>query len=181
MCADVQQAVEALRSVPSHMSYNVTVVDAAGDWATVFLAPDRPAIVTRAAYTTNHQLGIEWPRHGRFSNTQGRSDHLEALLSTPDLNADELLREFLSAPLASTGYHRGFGTIYTALYRPAAGRMSLHWMDGSREDHDLAQVTPRSRLIRFSADGSSSVRAHDAAQAPGTLPPSQPRHFSQTP
>ena len=34
ICTDVQQAVAALRAVPSHMSYNVTVADASGDWAT---------------------------------------------------------------------------------------------------------------------------------------------------
>ncbi len=156
MCTDVQQAVEALRSVSSHMSYNVTVVDASGDWATVYLAPDRPAIVTRSPFTTNHQLGVEWPRHGRFSNSKGRLDHLETLFQQPDLTADRLLGEFLSPPLASTGYARGFGTVYTALYRPVTQKISLVWMDGSREDHDLDAIGQRERLVHFSPAGSHS-------------------------
>ncbi len=157
MCADVQQAVEALRAVPSHMSYNVTVADASGDFATVFMAPDRPAIVTRTPYTTNHQLGVEWPRHGRFSNTKGRADHLEALFGNPYLTADQLKDEFLTQPLASTGYEGGFGTIYTATYRPKKREISLHWMDGTHEDYDLGSVDPRERLVHYSEAGSKSL------------------------
>jgi predicted choloylglycine hydrolase len=159
MCVDVQQAIEALRAVPSHMSYNVTVVDAAGDWATVYLAPDRPTIVTRTPYATNHQIGVEWPRHGRFSNTQGRSDHLEALLNDPATTPGSLLGEFLTAPLASTRYSRGFGTVYTAAYRPHGGSISLSWMDGSHEAWTLGSVDRRERLVEFTSAGSRSLYA----------------------
>lgn len=165
MCADVPQAVEALRSIPSHMSYNVTVVDASGDWSTVLMAPDRPAIVTRTPYTTNHQLGVEWPRHGRISNTKGRANHLRALLDNPRLTADQLTGAFLSKPLASTGYDRGFGTIYTATYRPHAREMALHWSDGTREDHALASIEQRERLIHYSTAGSRSISDHSDKQA----------------
>lgn len=164
MCADVQQAVEALRAVPSHMSYNVTVADAAGAWATVMMAPDRPAIVTRTPFTTNHQLGVEWPRHGRFSNTLGRADHLASMFENAHLTTDQLVSEFLTAPLASTGYDKGFGTIYTAAYRPKEQRMTLHWMDGAREDYALDEVTPRERLIHYSPDGSQAVSRHSRTQ-----------------
>lgn len=163
MCADVPQAVEALRAVPSHMSYNVTVADAAGDWATVYLAPDRPAIVTRTPFATNHQLGVEWPSHGRFSNTLGRADHLKEVLRDPTLTADALTREFLQAPLASTGYDRGFGTVYTAAYRPATGAISLAWMDGTHEDWTLGSIDSRARRIAFSAEGSRCVPGQTGA------------------
>lgn len=157
ICADVQQAVEALRCVPSHMSYNVTVADASGDWATVFTAPDRPAIVRKSPFTTNHQLGVEWPRHGRFSNTLGRADHLAGLFETPNLSGAQLTSEFLRPPLASTGYERGFGTIYTAAYRPGLGRMSLHWMDGTRVDHNLNAPKQMTRRMWYSHTGSHSL------------------------
>ncbi len=163
MCADVQQAVEALRAVPSHMSYNVTVADEAGDWATVMMAPDRPAIVTHSPFTTNHQLGVEWPRHGRFSNTQGRADHLETVFENANLTTDQLIGEFLTAPLASTGYDKGFGTIYTAAYRPQARTMSLLWMDGSYENHDLEGIMPSERLVHYSPTGSQSI-SHGLSQ-----------------
>lgn len=157
LCTDVQQAVEALRTVPSHMSYNVTVADTAGGWATVMLAPDRPAIVTDDRFTTNHQLGVEWPRHGRFSNTLERAKHLASMFESTHLSTDLLINEFLRAPLASTGYEKGFGTIYTAVYRPLARRMSLHWMDGAREDHALENVIPGERFIHYSSAGSQAA------------------------
>ncbi|PVA10951.1 hypothetical protein DC366_03965 [Pelagivirga sediminicola] len=166
MCVDVPQAVEALRAVPSHMSYNLTVADASGDWATVYVSPDRPAIVTRTPFATNHQLGVEWPHHGRFSNTQGRSDHLEHLLSDPSLTAAELEAAFLTSPLASTRYDKGFGTVYTACYRPAAGTISLAWMDGTREDWTLDAIDSRARLVAFNETGSRSVQPQGAPPLP---------------
>jgi predicted choloylglycine hydrolase len=54
VCASTEEAVRVLRRVPVHMSYNVTALDAAGQWATVYLAPDRPARVTDLAEVTNH-------------------------------------------------------------------------------------------------------------------------------
>ncbi|ABG30516.1 hypothetical protein CEP88_14340 [Roseobacter denitrificans] len=159
-CADVPQALEALRRIPSHMSYNVTVLDGTGAFATVYLAPDRPAIVTRTPYTTNHQLGVEWPRHGRFSRTKERAEHLEQLFSDPTLSPEALRHAFLTAPLANTGYDKGFGTIYTSLYRPRQRAVSLFWMDGSREDFSLVAMEPRLRKIRFTASGSYAVPGH---------------------
>ena len=85
VCADVPDAVEALRGLPCHMAYNLTLLDRRGAHATVLLAPDRPPIVTGAPFATNHQLGVEWPRHGRLSQTLERADFLERALSDPGL------------------------------------------------------------------------------------------------
>ena len=46
VCGTVDEAVRVLRRVPVHMSYNVTALDRGGRWATVYVAPDRPAVVT---------------------------------------------------------------------------------------------------------------------------------------
>ena len=128
-CTDTSEAVAALRAVPCHMSYNITVLDRNCRWATVFLAPDRPAIITRSRFATNHQLGVEWPRHARVSNTL-REQHLRALLTLEGLEADTLADNFTQAPLFSTNYTAGFGTVYTAAYRPATGEVTLRWRDG---------------------------------------------------
>lgn len=42
VCGEVADAVEVLHRVPSHMSYNVTLLDRAGKSLTVQVAPDRP-------------------------------------------------------------------------------------------------------------------------------------------
>jgi hypothetical protein len=139
------------------MSYNVTLTDRSGEVATVFLAPDRPAIVTRQPWATNHQLGVEWPRHGRISNTLARADHLETLLKHPAPNAAMLQNAFLSRPLFSTNYAEGFGTVFTASYRPTAGEVSLSWKDGTSERWTNWTLDPRRRPIGYDARGSHAA------------------------
>jgi predicted choloylglycine hydrolase len=50
-----------------------------------------------------------------------------ALLDDPAVDADAFTESFLRAPLFSTSYANGFGTLYTAAYRPALGDMRLIW------------------------------------------------------
>ncbi len=157
-CRDTQDAIEAMRAVPTHMSYNVTVIDKAGDWATVFLAPDRPPMVRQQAWATNHQLGVEWPRHGRVSNTLGRAEHLEDLLRTSPQGHD-LSQAFNKAPIFSTNYAEGFGTVYTAAYRPTLGTVQLSWKDGTRKSFDLHQPSHQAQPIAYGADGSFAPTA----------------------
>ena len=127
VCADVPDAVEALRGLPCHMAYNLTLVDGRGRHATVLMSPDRPAIVTPAPFATNHQIGVEWPRHGRLSQTLERAALLEEMLEEAELDGPALLARFLAPPLHRRSYRAGFGTVYTATYRPAAGRMRIDW------------------------------------------------------
>jgi predicted choloylglycine hydrolase len=109
------------------MAYNLTLLDRTGACATVLLAPDRPPIVSGARFATNHQLGVEWPRHGRLSQTLERAAFLERALAVPDVDGPELVRLFLAPPLHRRRYALGFGTVYTAAYRPATGRMQIIW------------------------------------------------------
>jgi predicted choloylglycine hydrolase len=152
VCADVPDAVEALRGLPCHMSYNLTLLDRQGQHATVLLAPDRPPIVTPATSVTNHQLGVEWPRHGRLSRTVERAAFLAGELDRGQLDGDGLLRLFLAPPLHSRGYGSGFGTVYTAAYRPAAGRIQLAWPGGQPWAQGFGDFTEGHRAITF-ADG----------------------------
>ncbi len=170
-CADTSEAVAALRAVPSHMSYNITVLDREGRWATVFLAPDRPAIVTRSRFATNHQLGVEWPRHARVSNTLLREQHLRALLALPGLAAEVLAENFTQAPLFSTRYDAGFGTVYTAAYRPAAGEVTLCWRDGVQRRVSFDDFERGDIRVDYSSGGST---ASDVARADTTPTPGGP-------
>jgi predicted choloylglycine hydrolase len=127
VCADVPDAVEALRGLPCHMAYNLTLVDREGRHATALLSPDRPPIVQDARFATNHQIGVEWPRHARLSQTLERAAYLARELEAPGLDGAGLRRRFLAPPLHRRRYALGFGTVYTATYRPAAGAMRLDW------------------------------------------------------
>jgi hypothetical protein len=131
LCETTAEAVEVLRRVPSHMAYNVTLLDRQGDYATAFVSPDRPTQVTRKPVATNHQQSIEWPEHARFSRTLERERFLTEQLADAGLTEEALLRAFLRAPLFNTHYRHGFGTLYTAIYRPLQGKVEFHWPDGS--------------------------------------------------
>lgn len=125
-CSGVDEAVEALVRIPSHMSYNVTVIDKSGAFKTVILAPDRAPRVTDAAFATNHQGQVEWPENAQFNQTVERSDFLENMLAQ-NVSADHLADAFLQMPLYHTRFTVGMGTLYTAVYRPEEGSVQLRW------------------------------------------------------
>jgi predicted choloylglycine hydrolase len=126
-CTTTNEAVEVLCRVPSHMSYNVTVLDRRGAFKTVFIAPDRQPLVQDLAMTTNHQQGVEWQQHARASATLERERALQRYLTRYAGDSERLLRAFLRPPLHSTAYRHGFGTLYTAVYRPRSLQLEYLW------------------------------------------------------
>ncbi|SFA97060.1 Predicted choloylglycine hydrolase [Poseidonocella pacifica] len=128
-CATTAEAAETLARIPCHMSYNVTVIDAARNFVTAYLAPDRPAILTHAAVATNHQERVEWSSHARFTATVERERYLLQRLTLHPETQEKFIRAFLRPPLYSTAFDAGFGTLYTAAYRPAQGQLELFWPD----------------------------------------------------
>lgn len=126
-CETVPEAEAVLRRMPCHMSYNVTVLDSSRRFITVYLAPDRKPVVTRSPVATNHQERVEWSSHAKFTATVEREKFLLQRLSLHPETEAKFIGAFLKPPLYSTAFSEGFGTIYTAAYRPSAGRMSLNW------------------------------------------------------
>jgi predicted choloylglycine hydrolase len=126
-CERTKDAVAQLRRIPIHMAYNVTVLDRAGDYATLMLAPDREPAITRLPIAANHQMQVEWEDYARATATLERERFLFRRLKEPDVNEARLLADFLTPPLYTNAYERGFGTLYTAAYWPAEGAMSLLW------------------------------------------------------
>ncbi len=144
-CATVGEAEDALARLPVHAPYNLTLADASGDAVTAFVGPDRAPGIRRPALATNHQERVEWEEYGRETRTVERHDALCALV---DAGAERLVAAFLRRPLYATQYERGFGTLYTAVYRPAERRVSYHW-PGARWEHALAAFTPGARTVRL--------------------------------
>lgn len=126
-CTTAEEAGEVLKRIPSHMSYNVTVVDAERKFLTAYLSPDRPTLVTHAAVATNHQERVEWSSHARFTATVERERYLLQRLTLHPDTQEKFVAAFLKPPLYSTAFSSGFGTLYTAAYRPRAGTVGLHW------------------------------------------------------
>jgi predicted choloylglycine hydrolase len=137
-CRSTAEAVQVLRRVPVHMSYNVTALDREGRWATVYLAPDRPARVTEKAVATNHQGKVEWAPYAAAIRSAERQDHLEDLLAAGS-DASDVVAACLRPPLYATRFHEGFGTLYTAEYLPAEGAVRYHWPDRTWA-HSLSRI-----------------------------------------
>jgi len=138
VCETAADAVRVLRRVPVHMSYNVTVLDRSGEHVTVYLAPDRPARVTALAAATNHQGEVEWGPYVAAIHSVERLDFVQDLLAR-DTAVPAAVAAFLRSPLYATRFHEGFGTLYTAEYRPAEGIARYHWPARTWE-HSLDHV-----------------------------------------
>lgn len=130
-CETAEEAGEALARVPTHMSYNVTVLDAKRRFLTVMMAPDRPAQITHAAVATNHQKVVEWTSHARMTATVERERFLLQRLTLHIEPQEKFISAFMRPPIYSTAFDRGFGTLYTAVYRPRLGEMELRWPGAS--------------------------------------------------
>lgn len=127
VCHDVDEARDALRHLPVAMSYNLTMVDRAGTYLTAHLGPDRaPEFRIRAA-ATNHRWDepIDPAHAARFHSVE-RYDRLQQLLDE-QAPAREVADDLLRPPLRSPDYQQGFGTLYTAVYRPSGGAVDYLW------------------------------------------------------
>lgn len=148
-CSDIKQAVEVLERIPSHMAYNIMLLDKAGNHKMLQLAPDHKPIVTDARVSTNHQGAIDWPEHARFSKTLEREKFLIETLDEPNQTAAGIAKTFLNSPLFKRQYTEGFGTVYTSVYRPAEGYMELHWQDNKLKQ-SFADFQEGNTLISYS-------------------------------
>jgi len=145
-------AVAALRRIPIHMAYNVTLVDADGDAATVFVSPDRPAEEGPDPVAANHQRSVEWPEHAAATRTVEREELLRREVALPGAGADSLRDAMLRPPLYSTSFDRGWGTLYTSVYRPRSGSVEIAWPDGAwRLGFADAAFEDRDRTLSFIA------------------------------
>ena len=126
-CATVKDAVAAIIRMPVSMAQNVTILDASGDVATVFVAPDREPGVAAHAACANHQEEIVWPEHAARSRPLARLAAHERRLHDPAMTLDALVEGMLRPPLYQLDVARGGATVYTAVYRPRAGAVDYAW------------------------------------------------------
>jgi predicted choloylglycine hydrolase len=144
-CATVAEGVRALAPIPVQAAYNVTLVDRHADHATVWLAPGEPARVTADRAATNHQGVVDWPEYARWTRTVERRDELDGLL---EHDADGVIAGMLRPPLHNTDYEGGFGTLYTAVYRPSAGSVDYRW-PGASWGHAVDDFREATRVVEL--------------------------------
>jgi len=148
-CATTEQAAAVLCRVPSHMAYNVSLLDAGGDRCVAFVGPDRPTEIQRVDVATNHQRRPEWPRYDRVARSVERHEFLRAALADPSLTAAAFTELFLQPPLYKTNYTGGRGTLYTTVYDPAARSVAYTW-PSLRIEHTLDDFEPRELVVPLS-------------------------------
>jgi predicted choloylglycine hydrolase len=119
-CRQVGQAIEALCRIPVALSQNVTVLDRSGDYATLFLCPYQAPILSRLKACTNHQATL-----AAAADSIERQRVVLWALEEPSMSLEELTGRFLEPPLYSRRVRSP--TVYTAVYRPAEGRVDYLW------------------------------------------------------
>ncbi|XDA98968.1 C45 family peptidase [Sulfitobacter sp. LCG007] len=124
-CDTVPEALAKLARIPSHMAYNLVLADRSGQTASVELAAGGGVTRSDLPIATNHQA-LAAPDRPGFTLTRERRRHLAKLI-TLDEAPDRMRARFLEPPLFQRGYDRGFGTLFTAEYDPAASGMVLAW------------------------------------------------------
>jgi predicted choloylglycine hydrolase len=127
ICETTAQAIAVLERLPVQASYNLTIVDRGGAAVTAFVAPDRPVAVRDAVVATNHQHTVEWFEHAQATASVEREARMLELLGDPATDEAAFVAAFLEPPLHSLEYAAGFGTLYTAAYRPAGGAVDYLW------------------------------------------------------
>lgn len=141
-CDTVDQAVAVLRRLPISTAQNITLVDT--DRAlTVQVGPDMRATPASEVCAANHQSAPVPEEQERFSRTQQRLAAIREAATSPDAVLAALLRP----PLHQLRYDDGLGTLYTAVYRPAEGRVAYHWPGEQPWEQSFAAFTPGTRTV----------------------------------
>ena len=83
---------------------------------------------------------MEWAPYVAAIRSVERQDYLEELLAA-GADAPGVVAACLRPPLYATRFHEGFGTLYSAEYRPADGLVRYHWPDQTWE-HSLDKIDP---------------------------------------
>lgn len=130
-CATVQEAKAKLDTIPMAMAYNLTIADTHGETVTAYVAHGAAPEYRPLQAATNHRGRTpEFPEHARQLRSVERHDLLLDLIDGgPD--RDELAKVFMEAPVRAENFAGGFGTLYTAIYRPDERCVEYRWPDRS--------------------------------------------------
>lgn len=126
-CSTTAEAVERLLPIPVHMAYNITLIDAGFQYATIYFVPGQANQVTYQPVGTNHQEEVTWPDYAVMTRTVERRTILEQAVIDPYETSGSLIQKFMAPPLFNTAYEKAFGTLYTAVYSPLERAVKLLW------------------------------------------------------
>ena len=124
---NVSEAVELVKDIPIHGSYNVTLLDKQSNFSTLAIAPGESMREILTPVATNHQNLGSWPVYESTVQTKKRFDYLNGVIDKQEDTADSFALKFLQPPLYNAQFGRGFGTLYTAAYYPCRNECRYIW------------------------------------------------------
>lgn len=144
-CETVSQARQTIARLPFSLAHNLTIVDLHAEALTAYVSPDREPIFRTFPAATNHQGLVEWPEQAEATRTIERERCIVRLVEGEAADVEAFADAFLRAPLFSTSYANGWGTLYTAVFRPGEGVVDYRWpantwrlgFDGFDEGHHI--------------------------------------------
>jgi predicted choloylglycine hydrolase len=147
------------------MTYSITLLDRKAEWATVFVAPDRAVEVTRRKVVTNFQHHVEWPEHARATRAEERLASLQQRIDSAGPLQDAV-NALLLPPLFQSAYLRGYGTLYSVVYRPHSGAVELLW-PGQRWAQKMDAFVDGKREIVYASSGYALAGQQDRSVMDG--------------
>ncbi|KAA5536972.1 hypothetical protein F0919_04685 [Taibaiella lutea] len=115
-CTSTADAVACLLKIPSHMSYNITIIDKQGEYRTVYLFPGKTPFVDFEKVATNHQQKMEWSAYEEMTLTRERKQFLDEMIAVPGISREQMQSKFLYAPLYNKDLYKNFATLYGVQY-----------------------------------------------------------------
>jgi len=126
-CKTTAEATNVICRIPTHMAYNITLLDAGFHVNTIELSPSKRPVVSHTPLAVNHQGNFELNNYSLFSKSNERKQAIIEKLYDPFTTIESFIHAFEYAPLWATNYGDGFGTLYTAVYNPTLRAMEYRW------------------------------------------------------
>lgn len=148
-CDTVDEAWRRLCAIPVATAHNLTLVDGE-QTVSVHVGPDIAPTRVDGVCVTNHQMAPVSDEYEQDSHTLQRLAAVRAATiaaADADDPVEEMVRALLRPPLHNVDLTTGLGTLYTAAYRPAEGRVSYIWPAGQRWEQSFAAFQPGRRSV----------------------------------
>jgi predicted choloylglycine hydrolase len=148
-CDTVDEAWQRLQTIPVATAQNLTLVDSTQTMS-VHLGPDIAPTRAAGVCVTNHQAEPVTEEYERGSHTLQRLDAVRAAAEDAvhvEEPVEHVVGALLRPPVYNTDLGSGLGTLCTAAYRPAEGRVSYVWPGGRRWEQSFDAFQPGTKTV----------------------------------
>jgi len=148
-CQTTTQATDTLCRIPTHMAYNVTIIDRSNHINTIELSPFSTPKVSHTPLAVNHQGDFELTNYAMFSKSHERKQALIEKMYDPLMTIESFINAFEYEPLFASNYDDGFGTLYTAVYNAQLRAMEYRWPYNVRMYQSFESFEPQDFWVTY--------------------------------